>query len=107
MVYVKIADKRMARAKVIKALAHPTRLLLIDKLSEGDKCVCDLTAIALVDISTVSKHLSVLKKAGLVNSKKDGLKVIYHLLMPCVSNFFSCIDNVITTEKENKKCQNN
>lgn len=82
------------RSKVIKALAHPSRLLMVDALSGGERCVCDLQALVGADLSTVSKHLSVLKGAGIVLSDKRGLQVFYRLRVPCILSFFSCVDAV-------------
>ena len=84
-----------ARSKIIKAMAHPTRLYIVDELSRNEKCVCELTRMVGKDISTVSKHLSVLKNAGIVQDEKRGLQVYYRLRMPCVLNFFNCVDTVI------------
>jgi len=84
-----------ARSKVIKAMAHPVRLFIVDELSKNEKCVCELTQMIGLDMSTVSKHLSVLKNAGIVQDEKRGLKVYYKLRMPCVLNFFNCVDTVI------------
>jgi DNA-binding transcriptional ArsR family regulator len=88
------------RAEVIKAMAHPSRLLMIDALSYGEKCVCELREMIGDDISTVSKHLSLMKNAGLVDCRKDGLKVFYRLKVPCILNFFSCIEAIIENEKK-------
>jgi len=82
------------RAEVLKALAHPSRLLMVDELSKGERCVCELTELVGADISTVSKHLSVLKLAGIVDCDKRGLKVFYHLRCPCILDFFRCIEAV-------------
>lgn len=84
-----------ARAEVIKALAHPTRLFIIDQLAEGERCVCDLTAMIGADISTVSKHLSVLRQAGIVQDDKRGLQVFYRLEVPCIQSLFVCVENVL------------
>lgn len=84
-----------AQAAVIKAMAHPTRLFIVDRLSRGEQCVCELTEMIEADISTVSKHLSVLKNVGIVRDEKRGTQVYYTLLMPCVMNFFSCVRSVI------------
>lgn len=84
-----------ARAKVIKALAHPSRLFIVDALSRGERCVCELRDGVGADISTVSKHLSVLKEAGLVQDDKRGLQVFYRLRCPCILNFFSCVESVL------------
>jgi ArsR family transcriptional regulator len=84
-----------ARAAVYKALGHPTRLFLVEELSRGERCVCELTAMVGADVSTVSKHLSVLRGVGLVDDEKRGAQVFYRLLVPCVLTSFGCIDAVL------------
>jgi ArsR family transcriptional regulator len=84
-----------ARARVIKALAHPTRLALVDALAQRRRCVCELAKMARADMSTVSKHLSLLKAAGIVEDRKRGLQVFYQLRCPCITNFFGCIEAVL------------
>jgi ArsR family transcriptional regulator len=94
-----------ARARIIKAMAHPTRLFIIDELSRGERCVNDLTRLIAADVSTVSKHLSVLKNAGIVYDEKRGAQVFYRLRVSCVTEFFSCIESVLkTSAKEQLKC---
>ena len=83
------------KALVIKALAHPSRLAMIDALAEGEKCVCELQRIVGSDISTVSKHLSLMRNAGLVTDRRQGLQVFYRLRTPCILRFFDCIDAVL------------
>ena len=78
-------------AKLLKAMAHPTRLYILDKLHEKEHCVCELTELIGADISTVSKHLAVLRDAGLVGSSKNQNQVFYRLLCPCVLEFYSCV----------------
>jgi DNA-binding transcriptional ArsR family regulator len=82
------------RAEILKALGHPSRLLMVDELTRGERCVCELTELVGADISTVSKHLAVLRDAGLVNCEKRGLKVFYRLSCPCILNFFTCVESV-------------
>ncbi|MEW6411150.1 MAG: metalloregulator ArsR/SmtB family transcription factor [Candidatus Zixiibacteriota bacterium] len=84
-----------ARARIIKAMAHPTRLFIVDELSRGERCVCELTEMVGADTSTISKHLSILKGAGLIKDEKKGTQVFYYLKTPCVLNFFGCIENVL------------
>jgi len=92
------------RAKIIKAMAHPTRLFIIDQLSDNPKCVRELTELIGADVSTVSRHLSVLKNAGLVVDEKKGQQVFYNLKAPCVLNFFGCLEAVMqNTAKSNLK----
>lgn len=84
-----------AKAKVLKALAHPTRLWISEQLSEGEKCVCEFVDQLDADFSTVSKHLSVLKQSGIIESDKRGKQVYYTLKVPCVLSFMSCVEAVI------------
>ncbi len=86
--------KYKAQAKVHKALAHPTRLFIVEELSKQEKCVCELTDMIGVEMPTVSRHLSVLKGAGIVEDDKRGTQVFYRLRTPCVMNFFQCVSEV-------------
>ena len=93
-----------ARARIVKALAHPTRLFLVDRLSRRDICVRKLAELAGADISTVSKHLSVLKSAGIVSDEKRGNQVFYHLFCPCLLGLFECVESAIkSTAQEQLK----
>jgi len=84
-----------ARAAIAKALAHPSRLLMLDALLDGEKCVCELTELVGADQSTVSKHLSVLKHAGLVEDRKQGCMTYYRVKCRCLNGFFACMENVL------------
>ena len=88
--------KYEARAKIIKAMAHPARLLIVDELSKvPERCVCELTEMVGSDMSTVSRHLAVLKSAGLIEDDRRGQMVFYRLRVKCLSKFFACIESVI------------
>jgi ArsR family transcriptional regulator len=91
-----------ARARIIKALAHPTRLFIVDALSRGEQSVADLTRMIGADISTVSKHLGVLRGVGLVRDRKDGTHVFYSLQTPCILNFFDCVETTIKSTAEDQ-----
>lgn len=84
-----------ARAKIVKAMAHATRLFLLSELAKQERCVCDLTALVGVDMSTVSKHLAVLRDAGLISSEKRGNQVFYCLRCTCIDPFFECLESVV------------
>ena len=84
------------QARIIKALAHPTRLFIVDELSRGERCVCELTDLIGVEMPTVSRHLSQLKSAGILEDEKRGSQVFYRLRVPCVLNFFKCVKAVQT-----------
>ncbi len=90
-----------SRARILKALAHPSRLMMVEVLAHGERCVCELTDLVGSDMSTVSKHLSLLKDAGIVQCDKRGLKVFYSLRATCVMDFFDCLD---VAEKEGVCC---
>ena len=84
------------QARIIKALAHPTRLFIVDELSRGERCVCELTDLIDAEMPTVSRHLSVLRNAGILEDEKRGSQVFYRLRVPCVLNFFKCIEALRT-----------
>ena len=87
-----------ARARVLKAMAHPSRLFILEELEKGEQCVCDLTAMIGADVSTVSKHLAVLRQAGIVADDKRGNQVFYRLRVPCILNFFGCVESVLESQ---------
>jgi len=89
-----------AKARILKALAHPTRLFIIDKLNLQDYCVCELTELVGADTSTVSKHLSILKHAGLVESRKDGTMVHYSLADECIVKCVGCLGEIAHRQLE-------
>lgn len=84
-----------AKANVLKALGHPTRLWMAEQLENGEKCVCELGESIDADFSTISKHLSVLKQAGVVEDEKRGKQVYYKLKVPCILKYMSCVEEVI------------
>jgi DNA-binding transcriptional ArsR family regulator len=90
----------VSRAKVFKALAHPSRLFILEQLTDGERCVYELTDMIGADMSTVSKHLSVLKSAGVIQDDKRGLQVYYSLKMPCILRFFDCVGEVLQTNAQ-------
>ena len=92
---LKVRSQYRARANVIKAMAHQTRLMIVDQLAREPQCVAALTALAGADMSTVSKHLTILKAAGIVSDEKQGTQVFYKLRMRCVLSFFECVDKVL------------
>ena len=83
------------RARVIKAMAHPSRLFIMERLAERDHCVCELTAMIGSDVSTVSKHLAVLRNAGIVADRKEGTMVYYTLQTPCLLKYLACVEAVL------------
>ena len=85
----------VAKANILKALGHPTRLWMAEQLADGEKCVCELAEFIDADFSTISKHLSVLKQAGVVEDEKRGKQVYYRLKVPCILKYLPCVEAVI------------
>jgi DNA-binding transcriptional ArsR family regulator len=87
-------------ADILKALGHPVRVLIVDALTAGDRCVCDLNALVSIDQSGFSRHLGILKRAGIVSDRREGMKVFYHLQTPCILKAFECAVEVVRTGTE-------
>lgn len=85
-----ILEAYSTEAAAFKALGHPTRLFIVHQLGKRDACVCALTALVGDDISTVSKHLSVLRAAGIVDSVRKGNQILYRLKLRCVLKLSVC-----------------
>ena len=101
-----LSDRYASRVRVLKALAHPTRLFLVEELAERERCVCELTERIGDDISTVSKHLALLRDAGVVSSTRRGQQVFYRLRVPCVLEVFGCVEGVLAREQgEARSCR--
>lgn len=98
-----IRSRYEARAKILKAMAHPSRLLIIEELQKKERCVNELTAMVGADTSTVSKHLSVLRNAGLVIDEKRANCIYYTLRCACILDFISCVEDVLAAKAEDHK----
>ena len=95
------------QAHIIKALSHPTRLFIVQELNKGERCVCELTDLVEADVSTISRHLSVLRNAGIIADDKRGNQVFYTLKVPCVLNFLGCVEAVLESNaREQLSLQN-
>ncbi len=92
------------QAEIAKAIAHPLRIAIVDFLKDGQQCVCDIAEYVGSERSNVSRHLSVMVNAGVLEYRKEGLKVIYRLRTPCILDFFACVTGVLKQQaKDNQK----
>lgn len=92
------------QAEIAKAIAHPLRIAVVNFLKDGEQCVCDIAQHVGSERSNVSRHLSVMLNAGLLEYRKEGLKVIYRLKTPCILEFFSCVSRVLKQQvKEDER----
>ncbi len=94
------------RTRVTKALANTLRLKIIDQLDvDQERCVCELVDALDCDQPVVSKHLAVLRSAGLVTSRQEGANVYYKLRTPCIKKFLDCIDRVLKEDLQATKAE--
>lgn len=96
-------ERLRLKAEVFKAMGHPLRLGVIEFLQTGEKCVCEIVEEVGTEISNVSKHLSILKKAGILKDRRDGLKIMYRLTMPCALDFARCVERVVIKRLEDER----
>ncbi len=90
-------------ANIFKALGHPIRLGILEILGTREKCVCDIVSALQADTSNISKHLSVMKNAGILGDRKEGLKVYYRVIMPCALNFVDCAGKAALSAIEDRR----
>jgi DNA-binding transcriptional ArsR family regulator len=90
------------RAEMFKALAHPMRLLMLEKLKERPWCVCELAAEVGIEKSVASKHLSQLKDVGIIEDEKRGTLVEYSLVAPCVLEMGACAEKAIVKNQRKR-----
>ncbi len=97
------SERLRLKAEVFKAMGHPLRLGVIEFLRDGEKCVCEIVDHTGTGISNISKHLSVLKKAGIVTDRRDGLRIMYSLTMSCALDFVHCVEGVVIKRLEDQR----
>lgn len=101
-----ISEEQLIRAKrrshIFKALAHPMRVYLLEKIKEKTWCVCELAKEAGIPKSAASKHLSQLKEAGLVEDQKRGTRVEYRLTAPCIIELITCTEDVVLKNRKKR-----
>ena len=88
-------SKNQVKADIIKTLAHPVRLALVEVLGRGEKCVCELVEAVDAERTSVSKHLAILKNTGIISDRRKGVSIFYRLEVPCILRFIDCIDAVV------------
>jgi DNA-binding transcriptional ArsR family regulator len=85
----------MAKARIFKALGHPARLALVEHLSSGPRCVCELVPLVPGRQATTSRHLAVLVRAGVLRRQREGTRMMYTLAVPCVLRALPCVERAL------------
>jgi len=88
-------QKAEEMARVMKALAHPERIFIMERLSEKEHTVGELAGLLAKSAPTVSKHLTVLRNAGLVSFRKEGLNAWYRTECKCITGFHACVADIV------------
>jgi len=92
-------NKKDKDVEILKALAHPVRLGIVKALhGKGELCACEICGLFDCDRTTASKHLAVLRQAGIIDYERQGKMIIYRLEMPCVNTFLRCIHAISKKE---------
>ncbi|AEF97110.1 ArsR/SmtB family transcription factor [Methanotorris igneus] len=88
--------KYEAMAEVFKAFADPTRLMILKLLTENESmCVCKIIDELKKPQPTISHHLNILKKAGIIKAKKEGTWNYYYIVNPKVKELIQMIDEIL------------
>ncbi|TKG96855.1 ArsR family transcriptional regulator [Puteibacter caeruleilacunae] len=90
-----IEKEFLEKAEIFKALSHPTRLFIIHAVKDESMSVKELTELVGVDISTMSKHLDILKRNRIIEGQKVKNFIYYKLAIPCVLEFMNCAVKII------------
>ena len=86
------------QASVLKALGQPTRLQILELLRDGERCVCEIFPAIHQEQANVSKHLSILKQAGILESRKDGLRILYRIKAPEILNLLAGVSKLLKAQ---------
>lgn len=85
-------------ADFFKTLGHPVRIKILHSLEKGERCVCDLLEEIDIEQSNLSQHLGMMKKQGIIDSRKDGQKVIYRIVYQSVMNVVSGAEKTLSEQ---------
>jgi DNA-binding transcriptional ArsR family regulator len=82
------------QSNLLKAISHPTRLAILDILREGEQCVCHMEATLSLRQAYISQQLMILKDAGLIEARRDGLNLYYSAIKPEIYNVLDMLSSV-------------
>jgi DNA-binding transcriptional ArsR family regulator len=86
------------QASILKALGQPTRLQILELLENGERCVCEIFPAINQEQANVSKHLSILKQAGILESRKEGLRILYRIKTPEILDLLTGVSKLLKTQ---------
>ena len=89
---------QMKKVAILKGLAHPVRLSIVEALANNEMCVCEIVEMFPLDRTTISKHLALMKNLGILEDRKEGLNVYYNLKIRCLPSMLACVERVVDGE---------
>ena len=98
MAGMKDSDMYRAKARIMKALANPDRLMIVEHLGKDECCICELQPLFKKNKSTLSRHVAALRNAGIITERRDGVRIYLTLATPCVLSVFDCLMGVLKKE---------
>ena len=96
-------DEARAKARIFKALGHPTRLVIVERLVNRPHCVCELVALVPGRPATTSRHLAVLVAAGVLRRRREGVKMMYELAVPCILRALPCAIEALRRDRQSRR----
>src|SRR4030043_1287446 len=88
------------KAEVLKALAQPTRLKILELLRNGERCICEIVPAINGEQSNISRHISVMQKSHLITTRKDGVKVMIKVRDPRIFEILDTVGLFLTTQMQ-------
>jgi len=88
------------KSDILKALAQPTRLRILEFLREGEKCICEIIPAINGEQSNISRHISLMQRSHLVSTRKDGVKVMVKVRDPRIFEILDQVNLVLKTQMQ-------
>ncbi len=86
------------KAEILKALAQPTRLKILELIRNGEKCICEIVPALNGEQSNISRHISLMQKSNLVTTRKDGVKVMVKVKDPKIFDILDKVSAILKTQ---------
>jgi len=90
-------------AEILKALAQPTRLKILECLREGERCICEIVPAINGEQSNISRHISLMQKSRLISSRKDGVKVMVKIQDPQIFDLLDRVNKILKRQMQEQK----
>ncbi len=93
----------LLKSEVLKALAQPTRLKILECLRGGEKCICEIIPAVNGEQSNISRHISLMQKGHLVTTRKDGVRVMVKVRDPRIFEILDRVGDILRSQMNEQK----